>query len=232
MRGFSPWADPTASRASASVRAYDEIRRMILHGELAPGSLIAEEQLAAELGISRTPLREALHALLREGLVREAPRRQLTVTTVTRDRLTEVLDLRDTLEQFATRRAAATLDIEGIDVLRLNLIQQRRAARAGQTERYLDLDDEFHVRIAAHNNLGLTTEFLAQLRSYIRIALLGAGPADQEWDPLTATDQHEAILDALEQGNADGAAALMAAHLANTRRILETTEQPRVWQRA
>lgn len=220
MRGFSPWADPQASRASVSVRAYDEIRRMILHGELVPGSLIGEEQLARELGISRTPLREALHALLREGMLCEAPRRQLVVTTVTRDRLEEVLDLRDALEQLATRHAATTLDIEGIDLLRLNLIQQRRAAHARQTDRYLDLDDEFHIRIAADSSLALTTEFLAQLRGYIRIALLGTDPADQGWDPLAATDQHEAILDAIEQRNLDAAEALMATHLANTRRIL------------
>jgi DNA-binding GntR family transcriptional regulator len=220
MRGFSPWADQGASRASVSVRAYDEIRRMILHGELAPGSLIGEEQLAGELGISRTPLREALHALLREGMLREAPRRQLAVTTVNSDRLDEVLDLRDTLEQFATRHAATTLDIEGIDLLRLNLIQQRRAAHAGDMDRYLDLDDEFHIRIAARSNLPLTTEFLAQLRSYVRIALLGVAPEDK-WDPRTATDQHEAILDAIEQRNPDTAVALMATHLANTRHILE-----------
>ena len=221
MRGFSPWADPSARRASVGVRAYDEIRRMILHGELAPGSLIGEEQLAGELGISRTPLREALHALLHEGLLREAPRRQLVVTTVTQDRLSEVLDLRDALEQLATRHAATTLDLEGIDRLRLNLIQQRRAAHAGQTDRYLDLDDEFHIRIAADSSLGLTTAFLAQLRSYIRLALLGVDPEDKTWDPLAATDQHEAILDAIENREFEAAEALMAAHLANTRRILE-----------
>jgi DNA-binding GntR family transcriptional regulator len=203
------------------VRAYDEIRRMILHGELAPGSLIGEEQLAGELGISRTPLREALHALLREGMLREARRRQLAVTTVDSDRLGEVLDLRDTLEQLATRHAATTLNIEGVDLLRLNLIQQRRAANAADTARYLDLDDEFHIRIAAASNLPLTTEFLAQLRSYVRIALLGVASADQELDTRAATDQHESILDAIEQRNPETAAALMTAHLANTRRILE-----------
>jgi DNA-binding GntR family transcriptional regulator len=205
---------------------------MILHGELAPGSLIGEEQLAGDLGISRTPLREALHALLREGMLREAPRRQLIVTTITRDRLEEVLDLRDTLEQFATRRAATTLELEAIDLLRLNLIQQRRAAQAGHTARYLDLDDEFHIRIAADSNLGLTTEFLAQLRGYIRIALLGANSKDQRWDPLAATAEHEAILDAIEQRDVDAAEALMAAHLANTRRILEQGELARTARRS
>jgi DNA-binding GntR family transcriptional regulator len=194
---------------------------MILHGELAPGSLIGEEQLAGELGISRTPLREALHALLREGMLREAPRRQLVVTTVTSERLHEVLDLRDALEQFATRHAAMTLDLEAVDLLRLNLIQQRRAAHAADMDRYLDLDDEFHIRIAAASSLALTTEFLAQLRSYVRIALLDVNPEDQGWDPLAAIDQHEAILDAIEQRDVDAAEALMAAHLTNTRRVLE-----------
>ena len=221
MRGFSPWADPHAARTSASLRAYDAIRQMILNGQLPAGSLIGEVQLANRLEISRTPLREALHALLRAGLVTEAPRRQLSVATIEGDRLDEVLKLRETIERFAVREAATTIGVDRLDLLRLNLIQQRRAVRAGDTARFLELDDEFHIRIASESKLPLTTEFLAQLRGYVRLAL-AADTQAVEWDAMAAVEEHEAIIEALEHRDPDAAEASLASQLARTRDVLQS----------
>lgn len=103
---------------NASAAAVEMIRRAILQGKLPPGYRLKEGELATELGISRTPIREALFTLQAEGLVESSPNRGATVRTYGLDELREMYDLRSLLESHAARRAAARLGHDAIDELR------------------------------------------------------------------------------------------------------------------
>src|ERR687884_94343 len=102
---------------NASVAATEVIREAIVDGRLAPGARLKEEELARELGISRTPIREALLILQAEGLVDAAPNRGATVRAHTAQDLDDLYQLRALLEGFAARRAAARLTAEQLEEL-------------------------------------------------------------------------------------------------------------------
>lgn len=103
---------------NASVAATEVIRQAILDGRLPPGRRLKEEELAQELGISRTPVREALLMLQAEGLVDAAPNRGATVRSHSVEDLTDLYQLRALLEGYAARRAATALSDEAIAELR------------------------------------------------------------------------------------------------------------------
>ncbi len=119
---------PLTRRGRLTDVAYQHLRDVILRGTLPVGSVLAESDLAAELEISRTPVRQALGLLLQEGLVEVGPRRQLIVRGFTEVHRREILLLREALEGTAVRHAAEVIEIEDVDLLRLLLIRQRRAA--------------------------------------------------------------------------------------------------------
>jgi DNA-binding GntR family transcriptional regulator len=95
--------------SNAAERAYQAIRQRIMDGSFAPGAALREEMLAAEIGVSRTPVRDALRRLLADGLVESTRNRGTFVAEITTDNLLEVHQLRAMLEGFAARRAAARI---------------------------------------------------------------------------------------------------------------------------
>ena len=127
-------------RGRLTEEAYRYLRDAIMRGDLPTGSVLAETDVARQLGSSRTPVRHALGLLLKEGLLEVGPRRQVTVRGFTREHRAEILLLREALESVAVSRACELMTLEEIDYLRLLLIQQRRAAREGRNHDFLDLD--------------------------------------------------------------------------------------------
>src|ERR1700682_3154662 len=103
---------------NASVAATELIREAILEGRLEPGARLKEEELARELGISRTPVREALLMLQAEGLIETVPNRGAVVRTHDADDLIDLYQLRALLEGYAARQAAARVSDEELDLLR------------------------------------------------------------------------------------------------------------------
>ncbi|MGD9734347.1 MAG: GntR family transcriptional regulator [Solirubrobacterales bacterium] len=215
--------DPLAALAShrlegdgqgASDHAYRVLRLAIVRGELQPGTVLGEAELAATLGISRTPVRAALKMLLSEDLVESGPRRQVLVRGVTPEQRREVLLVREALERLAVQEACRLMDIEQIDELRLLLIRQRRAANEGREEEFLDLDDQFHLGIARGAQLPIVERFLGQIRAISRLmgllAVARAGRLEQ------VLGEHEQIIVALEARDSELALAAIHKHLRNT----------------
>jgi len=175
------------------------------------GSVLAESEIAAELKISRTPVRQALGLLLQEGLVEVGTRRQLIVRGFSEEHRREILLLREALEGTAVRHAANVIDIDDVDLLRLILIRQRRAANEGREEDFIDLDEQFHLKIAEEAQLPILYGFLSQLRGFVRLMRVGAGRHPGYMTEVVA--EHEALVDALENHDADAAAAALSHHL-------------------
>ena len=108
-------ARPGGGRRSLTDHAYEHVRRAILHGDLPVGTVIAEARLADELGISKTPMRQALQLLRTEGLLETGPRRQLVVRGFSAGHRNEVLAIREALEEIAVETACRVITLDGID---------------------------------------------------------------------------------------------------------------------
>jgi GntR family transcriptional regulator, rspAB operon transcriptional repressor len=212
--------DNTASGGGrASKRAYEYLREGILSGEIPAGTFLAEGEIAETLGVSRTPVRQALRLLLQEDLVEVGYRRQLAVMGVSAERRREVFLLRHALEEVAVTEAARAIDLDDVDQLRLLVMRQRRAAAAEKRAEFIALDEEFHGRIAISANLPTLDRFLSQLRAFIR--LMGIEAITREGRMLQVVGEHEKIIDAIEAGDADAAVEAIRDHLVQTERTLE-----------
>jgi DNA-binding GntR family transcriptional regulator len=187
------------------------IRDGILRGDLPVGSVLNETALATSLESSRTPVRQALRLLLQEGLVEVGARRQLIVRGLSDEHRDEILLIRSALETAAVRRACEVMTLEEIDYLRPLLIQQRRAARAEDEDAFLDLDEEFHLRIAEGARLPMLRRYLEQLRGFVRLLRLGSRRSAEQL--LHVAAEHEEIVDALESRDAEAAIVALNTHL-------------------
>lgn len=212
-------ASPAAPRANRSQpaptlteAAYEHVRMSILRGRFTVGSIVAEREIAEELGISKTPVRQALQMLRREGLLEVGRRRQLIVRGFTERHRAEVLEIREALEQISVRHAATEMPVEEIDYLRLLVMRQHRAVQAGRDDEFVDLDEEFHIRLAEGADLPIVSKSIAQLRGFVRIMRIGMNARDSGH----AVTEHTAILDAIEARDVDGATAALFTHLRNS----------------
>lgn len=191
---------------------YARLRDLIVQGSLAPGSRIVETEIASRLGVSRTPVREALQRLQQEGFVIGAPGAQqsrLTVAPLTRDDVHELLDVVGALEGLGARRAA-TLDVADRRLLvkELRTLNQE-FARAGRVTpvdhgRLYDVDERLHRRIVqagvGPRLLSLHEAVKPQAERYIRmyVSLLTG-------DIKSSVDEHDAIIEAIEEGRSSDA---------------------------
>lgn len=194
---------------SLSDKAYHEIRRRIVSLELAPGAVIEERQLVAQLGIGRTPVREALRRLAQERLVEVYPRRGMFVTGVDVRELARLSEVREVLEPEAARLAAERAtgaDREGLRALQAEL-------EAGGGDQLMDLDERIHRAVyrAAHNDL-----LEATLEQYYVLALrIWSIAVDHAPELEEAIEAHRSLLEAIQAGDGERAADTMRAHVQN-----------------
>ena len=212
-------------RGRLTERAYTYLREGIMRGDFPPGSVLAEEEVAATLGTSRTPVRQALGLLLQEGVVEVGSRRQVVVRGFTPEHKAEILLLREALEGVAIRRACEVMRLEDIDQLHVLLRRMRRAAEDGREEDFLDLDEEFHLEIAEGAQLPILYSLLSQLRGFIRVARLGSRRPPAVLKQVVA--EHEEIVDALEHRDAETALDALVEHLHKSDYAIDETPRKR-----
>jgi DNA-binding GntR family transcriptional regulator len=203
---------PIAESASLADRAYYAIRDMIVSLRLRPGAVINERALIEDLGIGRTPVREALRRLAREQLVEVYPRRGMFVTTVEIRDLASLCEVRSVLESHAAALAAVRASVEerqGLQTLVEELTQHARLDQAA----LMELDERIHRAIyrGAHN------PFLEQtLGEYYVLALrIWHLALDRASGLDTAVQSHGRVLSAVIRSDADTAARLMRKHVAD-----------------
>jgi GntR family transcriptional regulator, rspAB operon transcriptional repressor len=198
-------------RGRLTDEAYHYVRDGIMRGEFPTGSVLAELEIARTLGSSRTPVRHALSLLLKEGLLEIGSRRQVIVRGFTPEHRAEILMLREALEGLAVKRASEVISDDDVDYLRLLIFRQRRAARNGKDDAFLDLDEEFHLRIVEAARLPILHGVLGQLRGFVRVARLDAKRPRSVLEQVT--NEHERIVDALDARDADEALTALIEHL-------------------
>jgi DNA-binding GntR family transcriptional regulator len=210
-------------RRSLNDKAYEHLRQAILGGDLPVGTIIAETKVAEDLGISKTPVRQALQLLRTEGLLEVGPRWQLVVRGFSAAHRNEVLRVREALEEIAVETACRVISVDDIDMLRLLLLRQGRAADAYDENAFLVLDEEFHVLIAKSANLPIVARLLEQMRGFARIMRLGkTQPPEHLQDILV---EHTRIVDAIEKRDVVAAQAALHEHLHHWDYLLEPNDE-------
>ncbi|MEU3708645.1 GntR family transcriptional regulator [Streptomyces catenulae] len=196
-----------------SERVTRQLRDDIIDGVRAPGSKLVERELAAELGVSRLPIRDALKALVTEGLVTPRPRSWAVVREFTPSDLADLEEVRSALETMAFRLAAQRRTRAGLARLRADLDAELSAARAGDAVRARRAAADFHETVISLADNELLNELERTLRSRMRW-LLG-----QHDDLVAIAEEHQALYDAVADRDADRVAELTARHLATSRRV-------------
>ena len=189
------------------------LRQAILKGELEPGERLMEMQLAEQLGVSRTPIREAIRKLELEGLVLMIPRRGAIVAKITEKDLKDVLEVRASLERLSTKLACERMEEETIEELREAQEAFKAALRGDDITLQAQKDVEFHdVIYKSTNNLRLI-QMLNNLREQMyryRLEYLKDGTSHQK-----LVEEHEAIIEALSRRDTEETTNIMVGHVYN-----------------
>ena len=194
-------------------RIHDRLRSAIISGELSPGTPVIESELAARLGASRTPIREALRRLEAEGLLEPRGLRGSVVRELKSDEVECIFEIREALESLAARRAARTMRDADLRRLETHVEAMRGAVDdANDMERH---DTAFHDLILAAANGDRLKRMLSELREEL-IAYRFLSLSDPERRSATITE-HEGILAALRAHDENAAASRIAAHIAGAR---------------
>jgi DNA-binding GntR family transcriptional regulator len=203
---------------NAGVAATELIRTMIIEGRLEPGQRLKEEELARELGISRTPIREALLMLQAEDLVVAAPNRGATVRVHDADDLHDQYELRALLEGFAARRAAERVTPEQVEVLHGSCVRFDALSRDDDLRGVVRENLFFHNTILEIANSGRLT---ALVRKVIELPLVYNSYRWYSADQMRiSVHYHRQIAKAVADGDADRAELVMKEHLFEARDLL------------
>jgi DNA-binding GntR family transcriptional regulator len=209
------------ARPRASDLAYEELRARILDLRLRPGAVVNEEMLAAELGVGRMPVREAVARLVNDRFITVLPRRGTFVTTVSLDDVLDIFQAREAIECGVVHVVARRASPEDLAALR-GLATAADRARAGTDhEAFLRDDHAFHTRLTHMvRNTQLRDPADRLLMHNLRFwrSYWASRPARHH-----TMIPHDALLTALETHDADGAARAMREHLVASRQLLQAT---------
>ena len=205
-------------RVLLSEQALGAIRRAIVVGELAPGTPVKDVELAARMGLSRTPVREALARLADEGLIETKPHSYTRVTPMDADAVRDAHGVVQAMHGLATRLAVPRLTAEHLDAMRAANARFATAVDTGALEDAIACDDAFHgVLVLACANKAVA----ATIRRYTpllhrAIYLYFRSPLGRDSAPM-----HERIIAACEAGDATAAAELAERNWANLAVLME-----------
>lgn len=197
-------------------KAYAAIKEAILTLELAPGQPLNEAELVRTLGVSRTPIRDALLQLEREGFVQSLPFRSAVVTALNADDVRDIFALREYLELPAVREAALRMDEETIARGEQLVAEAEKALEDRDYDTYSRCSDEIHkmfIRVLGNRRVEQVMENLRDHLRRLRASALRASPTHEY------LADYRAMLEAVRRRDPDAAAAAMQSHL---RRVRET----------
>ncbi|MEM1301674.1 MAG: GntR family transcriptional regulator [Pseudomonadota bacterium] len=205
--------------ASATTRATDALRSLIFSGALPPGSDHLEAELAKRLGISRTPVREALMRLEDQGLVTLRPRRGARIVGLSAEDMNDIYEVLTAIESAAAARAASrALDAADLAPMRRAIADMDHALAAKDLEAWAEADDLFHAGLLSASGNQRFAETAARYTDQVRRArmvTLRLRPL-----PNRSNEDHLAVLDAIERGDSDSARTLHRAHREQARILL------------
>jgi len=221
---FAKYAEGLPDHGQASDKVTQILREAILDGALRPSAWLRESELARELGVSRTPVREALKRLSAEGLVTITARQGAMVSRMTVEDVLEVYVVRENLEGLAARLAARHRSQQQLDQLEVILSRMTRATSEGRPTDLADLNISFHkvIRKAAANH------YLDHFLTRVEFAVRRFGRTTFEMPGRTeeAMEEHRRIVEALRASDAQAAERLATAHMRRARIAYPDVDRP------
>ncbi|HEX7003644.1 MAG TPA: GntR family transcriptional regulator [Trueperaceae bacterium] len=207
-----------SSEKSATDVAYERIREKIVEGEFRPSQRLVEATLAENLGVSRHNVRVALGRLQSDGLVRIEPNHGATVATLGLEDTLDILVAREALEAEVARLAAERVSAAELEQLEACLRTMKLSLEQSEFENYSKTNRTFHQIIYRASGNGTMPELIALLRLrmarlHVRTILI-PGRSDK------SLAEHTGILDALREGDADGAEAALRTHMKSLREAI------------
>jgi DNA-binding GntR family transcriptional regulator len=206
----------TKSKARAaenlSARVYTQIKNLILCNEIMPGQKLHHQQLSERLGVSRTPIREALTRLVQEGYVSFLPNRGFTCKEIRMQEAEELYELREALEAFAVEKAIETVTDTALRRLRDKMNAYGRDVQNRFTRERLVYDQDVHLEIAQLTG----NETLKNTLSHVFERIVLKRRTDGLYDPargIAAHQEHLRLLEAMERRDTARAVAILRSHV-------------------
>jgi DNA-binding GntR family transcriptional regulator len=190
-------------QALSAEQVCDRIRAAILGGELKPGSRLTEQDLAAELEVSRTPVREAIRQLEVERLVTRTPFVGVTVAQLTPEEVIELLEIREVLEGLVARLATKNMDSVHLQRLKKLMQELGTSARKGDVAAYLEHALAFRRVLVECCRSATLSEHVLAIEN--RLRLTGSRTALLPGRMEAAIQEHQKLLDAIASGDAEAA---------------------------
>lgn len=201
---------------SVTDQIFEMLYARVVNLTLPPGAKLTEAEVAAQMGVSRQPVRDAFYRLSQLGFIRIRPQRATTVTPISAQAVLQAHFIRDALEQAALRTAAVRLQPSDWDALERVIARQEEASHADRRNEFHELDDRFHRDICAAAGLDFVWRLVRDTKGHMdraRYLSLSYGVAN-------VCREHRAILTALRARDAETAAAALAGHLSHIHEIL------------
>jgi DNA-binding GntR family transcriptional regulator len=197
---------------------FESVRGAIISGVLKPGERLMEVQLAEKLGVSRTPIREAIRKLELEGLVIMMPRKGAYVADLSIKDITDVLEIRATLEGLASSLAALRITDDEIEQLELNALQFHKAIEADDFDGIVQADIDFHDNIFKATRNDMLMQLNNNLREQVqRFRIMYISKSNKSKD---LAKEHFEIADAISKRNIDLAEKLAKKHIDNAEKYI------------
>lgn len=198
-------------RKSLGQDVFENLRHAILRGDIPPGSRLVENRLAETMGISRTPIREAMHKLEREGLLKKLPNSGFTVTGLTRQDIEETFGIRSVLESYAARLAAVNHEEGELAGLEEKIEEYQACLDQGRMEDLPEINTQFHDILYALSRSPKLIKMVNDLRDQIyrfRKIILKA-----EARAKASNDDHRKMLKAMRKRDAERVERLVKEHI-------------------
>ena len=191
-------------------------------GRISADEIFTEVKLAEILNTSRTPVRESLQDLIKEGLVISIPRKGLTVRKVTKSEVEQIFLLRKSIESEVIQKLTGTITDEQLKHLTLICDEQDAAMKSGDEVSFIGLDQEFHLTLTRFAKFELIEQILLNLHNLCTLIGLQAVKQKNRMNEVLA--EHRAIIKALAAKEATLAAEMIVKHLTNTKSSLKGLE--------
>ena len=208
------------SQHTRSDTVYRSLRRAIIEQALTPTTRLPEDTIGEQFGVSRTIVRQALGRLQAEGLVEVLPNRGAFVARPTLEEARDTFEIRHCLEREVIRKLVARISVIGLENLEAH-VQQEERARGRDGPRSIRLAGEFHVILAQFTGNRLLARYVSEVvsRCSLILAIYARSHSSQ-----CAVDEHRRIIQALRDGDAEAAMAIMDEHLGAVEGRAELTE--------
>lgn len=201
---------------------YEELKMQILTGRIEPGTRMMEIELAEEMGVSRTPIREAIRKLEKEGLVTIEPRKGAYASDVSTEDMVEILEVRQIMEGLAAELAASRVQEVQLDQLREAEERYNAAVASGDTEQMIKYDSQFHKMIVEASNNKTLMQLIEPLQEMaLRFRYLYYHDLNRA---MNMPHEHDEIIDAIATGDQEQAKLAASMHIKRLKDAVEKNE--------